>query len=405
MSVPVSVSAIKQTAASRIEADSAALAGLSRRIHAHPELAFAEERASRWCAEMLLAAGFDVERGVGGLPTALRATAGSGSLRVALCAEYDALPGIGHACGHNVICAASLGAAIGAASAADAADLTVIVLGTPAEELFGLRDIPAGVAGAGKAVLLEAGVYDDVHAALMCHPAPVDIAAASTRAITRFRASFAVTGAGTSPILASPADLLPADQAVTACQVAAGELRAGAPAGCSVHLVHSVGCWGLAAHGEKSASADFAVWGDDLGDVEAMASRLEECAKAAADATGTRVQAERLVPYAPMRHDPDLVAMYLANATALGRTFPDLGPLADHLGFATDMGNVSRRIPAIHPLIGIQTSALNHQPEFAAACATPSADRAVLDGAMALAWTVIDAALSPATRDRLLRGS
>lgn len=87
MSVPVSVSAIKQTAASRIEADSAALAGLSRRIHAHPELAFAEERASRWCAEMLLAAGFDVERGVGGLPTALRATAGSGSLRVALCAE------------------------------------------------------------------------------------------------------------------------------------------------------------------------------------------------------------------------------------------------------------------------------------------------------------------------------
>ena len=399
----MSASTIKQAAASRIEADSAALVELSQRIHAHPELAFAEERASLWCAEMLSAAGFDVERGVGGLPTALRATAGRGSLRIALCAEYDALPGIGHACGHNVICAASVGAAIGAAAVADAADLTVIVLGTPAEELFGLRDIPPGVAGAGKAVLLQAGAFDRVHAAMMCHPAPVDIAAASTRVIGRIRARFAVNDAGTSPILASMRDLLPADQAVTIWQVAAGGLQVQAPAGCSVHLVQSLGCWGLSAHGEKAASADFAVWGDAVDDVEAIVARLDACARSAAGATGTRVQVERFVPYAPMRHDPDLAAMYRANAIALGRTFPDLGEVADHLGFATDMGNVSHRVPAIHPLIGIETSALNHQPEFAPACAGPSADRAVLDGATALAWTAIDASRSPATRDRLLQ--
>jgi metal-dependent amidase/aminoacylase/carboxypeptidase family protein len=183
---------MKQAAVSRIEADSTALVELSRRVHAHPELAFAEERASHWCAEMLSEAGFDVERGVAGLPTALRATAGSGSLRIALCAEYDAYPGIGHACGHNVICVASVGAAIGAAAVADAADLAVVVLGTPGEELFGLCDIPPGIPGAGKAVLLQAGAFDGVHAALMCHPAPVDIATASTRAITRIRARFAV---------------------------------------------------------------------------------------------------------------------------------------------------------------------------------------------------------------------
>lgn len=141
--------------AERIEAAAGSLVGLSRRIHGHPELAFAEVQASSWCTELLTAHGFSVETGVAGLPTALRASAGAGPLHIVFCAGYDALPGVGHACGHNIICAASLGAAIGTAAVARDAGLTVTVLGTPGEELFGLRKLPPGASGPGKAVLLE----------------------------------------------------------------------------------------------------------------------------------------------------------------------------------------------------------------------------------------------------------
>src|SRR5437773_6897500 len=149
----------------RVAATRDRLTALSHRIHAHPELAFEEERAAAWCAEALDAAGFAVERGVGGLPTAFVARAGSGPLHLALCAEYDCLPGIGHACGHNLIAAIAVGAGIAAARVADDVGLTVSVVGTPAEER-----------GGGKIQLLEGGGFAGVHAAMMVHPAPVDIA-------------------------------------------------------------------------------------------------------------------------------------------------------------------------------------------------------------------------------------
>ncbi|TMB48551.1 MAG: M20 family metallopeptidase, partial [Deltaproteobacteria bacterium] len=148
----------------RVAASRDRLVALSHRIHAHPELAFEEERAAAWCAEALDAAGFAVERGVGGLPTAFVARAGSGPLHLALCAEYDCLPGIGHACGHNLIAAIAVGAGIAAARVADDIGLTVSVVGTPAEER-----------GGGKILLLERGVFADAHAAMMVHPAPVDV--------------------------------------------------------------------------------------------------------------------------------------------------------------------------------------------------------------------------------------
>src|SRR5437764_11515624 len=148
----------------RVAASRDRLVALSHRIHAHPELAFEEERASTWCAEALDAAGFTVERGACDLPTAFVARAGSGPLHLALCAEYDCLPGIGHACGHNLIAAIAVGAGIAAARVADDVGLTVSVVGTPAEER-----------GGGKIQLLERGVFADAHAAMMVHPAPVDV--------------------------------------------------------------------------------------------------------------------------------------------------------------------------------------------------------------------------------------
>src|SRR5438034_8472160 len=154
----------RAAAGERVAASRDRLVALSHRIHAHPELAFEEERASTWCAEALDAAGFTVERGVCDLPTAFVARAGSGPLHLALCAEYDCLPGIGHACGHNIIAAIAVGAGVAAARVADDVGLTVSVVGTPAEER-----------GGGKILLLERGAFAGVHAAMMVHPAPVDV--------------------------------------------------------------------------------------------------------------------------------------------------------------------------------------------------------------------------------------
>ena len=140
------------------------LVDLSHRIHANPETCFEEEKASSWAAEVLAGGGFEVEAGVCDLPTAFVATAGSGPLTLAICAEYDALPGIGHACGHNVICAAGVGAGLALAPLADDLGLTVKVMGTPAEE-----------GGGGKIFMLERGAFEGVHAAMMVHPAPVEM--------------------------------------------------------------------------------------------------------------------------------------------------------------------------------------------------------------------------------------
>src|SRR6202158_1112366 len=141
---------------------------LSHRIHAHPDLVFEEERASAWLCETMADAGFAVERGICGMPTAFAARAGSGPLHIAICAEYDCLPGIGHACGHKLSAAIGAGAAIAAAKVADDAGLTITLLGTPAEEVCN---------GGGKIVMLERGGFAGVHAAMMVHPAPVDMSA------------------------------------------------------------------------------------------------------------------------------------------------------------------------------------------------------------------------------------
>src|SRR5215212_7010789 len=187
------------------------LVDLSHRIHDTPELAFEEERAAAWVGEALAEGGLEVEAGICDLPTALVATAGSGPLTLAVCAEYDALPGMGHACGHNVIAAASVGAGLALAPYADELGLTVTVLGTPAEE-----------DGAGKALLLERGAFEGASAAMMVHPAPVEAAHVDWLA----RASTTVRFTGRSAHAASSPELgLNAADALTVSQVGIGLLR------------------------------------------------------------------------------------------------------------------------------------------------------------------------------------
>lgn len=374
------------------------LIDLSHRIHAHPELAFEEEQAAHWMCETMADAGFTVERGVCGMPTAFIARAGSGPLHIAICAEYDCLPGIGHACGHNIIAASSAGAAIAAATVADDAGLTITLLGTPAEEICN-----AG----GKILMLERGGFGGVHAVMMVHPAPVDMSAPPILAAAMFDVHYTGKEAHAS---AFPELGINAADALTVAQTAIGLLRQ--------HIHDSDRIHGIVTKGGEApnivpahTSARYMVRAQTLGKLEALIPKVHRCFEAGAIATGCSYEiAGGDKPYAEMRHDLDLVSLYRRNAEALGRSFIDPDPKAPQVGHqrtmgagSTDMGNVSLRLPAIHPLIGINSiPAVNHQPEFTAACATDDADRAIVDGAIAMAWTAIDVANDKILRKRLI---
>jgi amidohydrolase len=385
---------LKSLARETIESQRAALLALSHRIHADPEIGWQEVRSSGTVADALAAGGFEVTRGVAGMPTALLARAGSGSLHLAILAEYDALPGVGHACGHNIIAAGSVGAGLALAPIVDELGLTVTVLGSPAEEV--------GDDG-GKQRLIAAGAFDDIHLAMMVHPAPYEAADPPMIAASMFEARYTGKEAHAS---AHPELGINAADAMTVAQVAIGLLRQSLLPTARVH--------GFVTHGGEAPNiipahtgARYIVRGWTIAELEEVRARVLRCFEAGAVATGATLEiVGGMAPYAEMRHDPDLAARYQANAETLGRTFGDLGLIRTRGSGSTDMGNVSHLVPTIHPFIGIETDgAVNHQPEFTAAAATPSGDQAVIDGAVAMAWTAIDAATDPTLRGRLLARS
>jgi amidohydrolase len=378
----------KDGARERLAAAETELLALSRRIHGQPELAFEEEHAAGWIADVLDAGGFRVERGVCDLPTAFVARAGSGPLHVAICAEYDALPEIGHACGHNVIAALAVGAGLAAARVADEVGLTVSVFGTPAEE-----------SGGGKIILLERGAFDDVHAALMAHPAPVDVLEPPTLAFAEFEAHYHGKASHAS---AAPELGVNAGDALVVAQAAIGLLRQ--------HIRPTDRVHGIVTRGGEApnvvpahTSARYYVRASTLDDLDDIRGKVLRCFEAGAVATGCTLRVDDSArPYADVRHDGALAALYHANAEALGRRFVRPRPEFSRFAASTDMGNVSHALPAIHPMIGLASlPAVNHQPEFAAHCITPLADRALMEGALALAWTAIDMAADDAIAARL----
>ena len=382
----------KDGARERLAAAETELFALSRRIHGQPELAFEEEHAAGWIADVLDAGGFRVERGVCDLPTAFVARAGSGPLHVAICAEYDALPEIGHACGHNVIAALAVGAGLAAARVADEVGLTVSVFGTPAEE-----------SGGGKIVLLERGAFDGVHAALMAHPAPVDVLEPPTLAFAEFEAHYHGKASHAS---AAPELGVNAGDALVVAQAAIGLLRQ--------HILPTDRVHGIVTRGGEApnvvpahTSARYYVRASTLDDLGDIRGKVLRCFEAGAIATGCTLRIDDSArPYADVRHDGALAALYQANAEALGRRFVRPRPEFSRFAASTDMGNVSHALPSIHPMIGLSSlPAVNHQPEFAAHCITPPADRALMDGALALAWTAIDMAGDDAIAARLRAAS
>jgi amidohydrolase len=365
------------------------LVELSHAIHAEPELAFAEHRSCAKAQALVAERGFEITARAGGLDTAFRADFGSGPLVVGVCAEYDALPEIGHACGHNIIAASAVGAALALAEVADDLGLRVALLGTPAEE-----------AGGGKALLLEAGTFDDVAVAVMVHPGPTDIAAARSLALSEVTVDYRgkESHAAVAPFLG-----LNAADALTVAQVAVGLLRQQLAPG---QLVH-----GIVTNGGQAVNVipghttlQYAMRGLDSESLRQLEGRMYACFAAGALAAGCEYEINSPAPpYAELNPDPWLADVFRDEMRRLGRE-----PVAAEVEKAlpmgsTDMGNVTQVLPGIHPVIGVDAGgATVHQRAFAAAAAGPSADRAVVDGAIMLARTVVHLAQTPAERDRVL---
>jgi amidohydrolase len=376
------VRAAKQRLCAAVDEAAPLLLDVSHELHAHPELCFEEHRAHDLLAGALEDAGLTVRRGAYELATAFAADAGHEGSCVAVMCEYDALPEIGHACGHNVIGAAGLGAGLAAAAVADEAGGRVRVLGTPAEE-----------GGGGKVLMARQGALEGVDAALMVHPAAADLDAMDVIAIRRLRVLYQGVAAHAA---AAPHEGRNALDAAVIGYTAVGALRQ--------HIRDDERIHGIFTRaGDKAnvvpatAECEWYVRAGTLARLEDLVPRVEACLRAGAQAAGCTVEVEALDPvYADMISNAALSDCYRANAEALGRTVHRRREAADTVMGSTDMGNVSYEVPSIHPMIQVAPpGTMIHTPEFADHAIGPDADRAVLDGAKAMAMTIADVWLRP----------
>ncbi|MDR7301349.1 M20 family metallopeptidase [Haloactinomyces albus] len=380
---------VHDTCRMAVQRHGSALIGLSRSIHAEPELSFVEHRSAGKLTELLAAQGFHVRTGVAGLDTAFTADYGSGEFVVGLCAEYDALPEIGHACGHNIIAAAAVGAGLALADVAGELGLTVRVIGTPAEET-----------GGGKVLMLEHGVFDDVAVALLVHPGTEDVCTPRSLAITDLEVRY--TGRAAHAAAAPELGVNAAD-ALTVAQVGIGLLRQHLEQHQMVHGIVTAG--GTAPNiVPASTTAVYNLRAADCDSLQRLENRIRACFEAGATATGCGHEVVQVSPvYAELACDEWLSEAYRTAITGLGRKPLGRAVAREWVIGSTDMGNVSHEVPAVHPTIAVECgTAVNHQAEFAAACASASADRAVLDGALAIAETAVAAAMDGEQRARLL---
>ncbi|MET8472766.1 amidohydrolase [Streptomyces sp. NPDC006422] len=363
---------------------------LSRALHARPELSFQETESAAAVSALLAEGGFAVEHGSGGLPTAFTATVGSGELTVALCVEYDALPDVGHACGHNLIAGASVAAALALAPHVDELGITLKAIGTPAEEH-----------GGGKTLMLEAGAFDGVGLALMVHPVQDGVsynpAGTTAQAVGRYRAVFTGTAAHAA---AAPHQGVNAADGATIAQVAIGLLRQQIPGDHRVALFVSEG--GVATNIiPERAVVDFECRAFTLPEYEALLARVRRCFEGAALASGTEVTIEETEPlYEPLVQDDALAGYWTAAMEAFGRDTTTSGRLG---GGSTDMGNISQVIPSLHPWLSIPGAEVPiHSHGFAAVADSAAAYELMLEAGRALAWTVVDAAGDPEQRARFV---
>jgi amidohydrolase len=352
------------------------LSALARRIHAHPELCFEEHQAAAWLGECLeREPGVEVERGIGGLETAFRARIGSGSPKIAILAEYDALPEIGHACGHNLIAGGAVGAFLALARQAPQLLGSVEIIGTPAEE-----------GGGGKIKLLSAGVFRGVDAAMMFHPFDRDILAHP--ALCSMRLSMAYQGV---PAHAAAAPFA-GKSALTACLETFRLIDSQ-----RVHFRDGVRVHGIVTNGGQAvnvivehAASEFTLRAHSSAELERVRDVVLRCARGAALACDVNVSFEEKRGYREMRNNLTMARRFGAALEALGRTARESDPRVG--AGSTDMGDLSLYLPSIHPYLAIcdEGESLCHEHRFADCAASERGLSTMLVAAKAMARTTLD---------------
>lgn len=371
------ITKLKTQVADIIDALAPELIDVSHAIHAKPELAFHEHEAAKRLTATLEAHDLGVTREAFGLPTAYASSFGEGPAEVAILSEYDALPGIGHACGHNIIATTGLGAALALSKLNGSLPGRVRYLGTPAEEQ-----------GGGKELMAQDGAFDGLDAAMMVHPAGLDLATMPCIAISEVRVTY--TGKSAHASAMPHLGLNALDALITAYQAIA-QLRQ--------HIQQSERIHGVILEGGTAPNivpdrtqALFYVRAADAADLAPLKKRVENCFRAGALASGCEIDiAWSKVDYLDMKTSWPLAHAYQANAAKVGRELIPLEMIPSNAAGSTDMGNVSHRVPSIHPLIACAPQdVVIHNPEFARWAGSELGDKACIDGAKLLAMTALD---------------
>jgi len=358
---------------------------LSLNIHDNPELGFEEEKAATWLTGYLEENGFNVERGIAGLATAFRATYGQGSPRIALLAEYDALPKMGHGCGHNIIATSAVGAAVASKSIIDRLGGSIVVLGTPGKEVFG-----------GKIDMVKAGAFEEIDAAMIVHPDVRNMVTIQALSCSSLEVEFFGRPAHAA---AQPYKGINALDAMILAFTSINSLRQ--------HIMSEARIHGIITDGGEApnvvpahSAAVFLVRAPDNEYLAELKDKVLNCFTGASVASGARLEYKwRERSYAPMKNNATLARLFGQNLESLGRHVEAFDP---RFGFgSTDMGNVSQVVPSIHPTIAIASpEVFIHTPEFASAAASETGHEGLMDAAKAMAMTVADI-LQPGMLDKI----
>jgi len=373
---------LKTTVRKEIDSLRSRLVNLSLKIHNNPELKFEEYKASKWLISILKEYDFQVEEGIANLKTAFRATYHGlpGGPTIAFTAEYDALPKLGHACGHNLIATASLGATLGIRSILKKVPGNIKLIGTPAEE-----------SGGGKVIMVKEGIFDNVDAAMMFHPSNKTIALRNSIARKAIKIEFFGKSAHAA---AKPEEGINALDATIQTFNSINALREHIKDRARIHGIITNG--GEAPNIVPDYSSSYLYVRAPKDDYcEEIFQKVKNCAKGASIATGATVKFnEEEATYKSSKFNPKLAEIFKSNLESLGEVFDKVDP---HEGTgSTDMGDVSRRIPAIHPYIAIGPKNLvPHSPEFAKASISDRAHKAMIKAAKALAMTAVDIFTKP----------
>lgn len=380
----MSLEQLKKDVCAAVDGARAELLALSHAIHDEPELALEEFKAARRLSDAVEGHGIKVQRGAFGLETGYVAEFGKDSgPNVAILSEYDALPGIGHACGHNIIATSGYGAAIALSKLGGRLPGRVRYLGTPAEERFG-----------GKEIMAREGAFDGTDAAMMIHPSNQNLVTMPCIAIAEVEAIFHGRSAHAS---AMPYRGLNALDAVVTSYQSIAQLRQHIRNTDRIHGIITEG--GLAPNiVPERAACRFYVRAVDAHELAPLKARVQKCFEAGALATGCTLEVHwGDTDYLDLKTNWPMAEMYERNAVALGREFFPVKDLPPGYAGSTDMGNVSHRVPSIHPMLGVAPGGvIIHNPEFTRYAASEAGDQAVIDGAKSLAMTALDLMADPA---------